>query len=72
VNTEEQTYKVTVHLINGKKFRVAVPVTGTELTRIYKVLGDGTGRMKFPTSRNVMQYLPASSVLRIEAKGTFE
>ena len=72
MTNEEETYKVTIHLINGTKHRVSYPVTATELGKIYKTLGTNESRIKYPTRGNVMQFLPASSVLRIEAKGRFE
>jgi len=72
VNAKEETYKVTVHLIDGTKLKVSTPITGPELMEVYRGLGAKQSRLKFPTHKGTMQFLPASSVLRIEAKGTFE
>lgn len=72
MTTQEETYKVTVHLINGERLKVSTPVSATELVESYRALGTSGGRIKFPTSWDTMQLLPASSVLRIEAKGEFE
>lgn len=69
---EEETYKVTIHLINGKKLKVSQRVTASELMASYRALGAAGGRIKFPTDRKTMQFLPASSVLRIEAFGFFD
>ena len=71
MTTQEETYKVTVHLIDGKRLKCHAPVTASELTNIYKLLADKTARIKFPTRSNVHQFMAASSVLRIEAKGVF-
>ena len=72
MNTEEETYKVTIHLIDGTSLKVSAPVTATEMMETYRVLGMPEGRIKAPTAGDTMQFLPASSVLRIEAKGSFE
>lgn len=69
---EEETYKVTFHLINGKKLKCSQRVTAAELMESYRVLGEEGGRIKFPTDRKTMQYLPATAVLRIEAFGFFD
>lgn len=70
---EEETYKVTFHLINGKKLKCSTPVTAGDLMEAYTALDHKEGgRIKFPTDRKTMQFLPASSVLRIEAFGFFE
>lgn len=69
---EEETYKVTIHLINGKKLKVYGTVTASELMESYRVLGAEGGRMKFATDHKTMQFLPTSSVLRIEAFGFFD
>ena len=73
MNAKEETYKVTVHLIDGTKLESDIPVEASQLMAIYAILGrDDGGRIKFPTRADTMQFLPASSVLRIEAKGSFE
>lgn len=72
MTTQEQTYKVTVHLIDGTKHKVSTPLTAYEVGEIYRVLGMERGRLKYPTAPNTQQYMPISSVLRIEAVGVFE
>lgn len=68
----DETYRVTIHLINGKKLKVSVPVTASELMEAYRALGAEGGRLKFPTGPKTRQFLPARAVLRIEAYGFFD
>lgn len=72
--TEEKTYKVTVYLVNGTKLKCHKPVAASDVLAVYRCLGNegGDGRIKIPTAPDTMQYLPATSVLRIEAVGEFE
>jgi hypothetical protein len=71
VTEEEETYKITVHLLDGTRLKCTDPVTTTELLGLYKLLGQTTGRLKVPTGKGVMQFMPVSSIARIEARGTF-
>lgn len=68
---EEDTYKVTIHLINGKKLKVYGGQTVATLDKLYSLLGDKTARLKFPTDHKTWQLIPVTSVLRIEAFGFF-
>jgi len=68
----EKNYKVTIHLINGKKLRCITPTSTYDLLECYKALAMPEGRIKFPTRRNVQQFIPTRSVLRIEAKGNYK
>lgn len=72
MTTKEETYKVTVHLIDGTKHKVYLPATSSEMTHMYELLSDGEGRIKYPTAADTIQFVPMRSILRIEAKGDFE
>lgn len=72
VAEEEKTYKVTMHLTNGDVFEVHDPVPASDLLRAYECLGAKESRIKFPTAPDTMHFLPAKSILRIEAVGEFE
>lgn len=68
---EEETYKVTIYLIDGTRHKVYGPQWASSLQKLYECLGAENSRVKFPTGPNKMQLLPASSVLRVEAVGNF-
>lgn len=72
MTTQEQTYKVTFHLIDGTKLEASIPVGANDLMEIYGCLDAKESRVKFPTAPDTLQLMPASSVLRIEAVGEFE
>lgn len=72
MTTKEETYKVTVHLIDGTKHKVYLPVTTSEMMDMYQLLSDGEGRIKYPTAADTIQFVLVRSILRIEAKGDFE
>lgn len=72
MTAKEETYTLTVHLIDGTKHRVSYPVTATDLTDMYKVLGMDEGRIRYPTNAHTMHFMPTTSVLRLEATGDFD
>ena len=60
-----------VYLVNGKRLKVYGVVTPEELQKVYAALGGSGSRIKVPTKHNETQLIPASSVLRVVAKGLF-
>jgi hypothetical protein len=71
-NGEDRKFQIIVHLINGEKLECSIPVGREEIQSTYQVLGEKGGKIKIPTAPNTMQFLPATSVLRIEAVGPWE
>lgn len=69
---EGKEFKVTIHLVNGDAFEVYGMVPAEDLTEVYQCLNTPEGRIKFPTAPDTMHFLPATSVLRIEAVGDFD
>lgn len=71
---EEETYKMTVWLIDGTKIKVYGPQLASSVQKFYECIGVSSttsSRVKVPTGPNKMQFIPASSVLRFEAVGNF-
>lgn len=68
---EEETYKVTIWLIDGTKLKVHGPQTADTLNKLYKIVGAENGRLKVPTAPDKVQIIPERSVLRVEAVGNF-
>lgn len=71
MNTETKTFELAVYLIDGTKLMVHGTVSEAELITVYKCLGAEDSRIKVPTGPKTVQFLPARSVLRIEATGDF-
>lgn len=71
MNTEEETYKVTMYLIDGTKHNVFGEISASTLLTFYDCLGRKESRVKYPVSATKQQLMPGSSVLRVEAVGSF-
>lgn len=73
-------FTLTVHLIDGTKLVSSLPVSLSALSEVYEVIASKGGKIKFPTASDpkfptvsdTMQFIPTTSVLRLEAKGPWE
>lgn len=74
MTTEEKTYEITFHLIDGTRLTSSQRCDWQTVGELYRCLGNegGDGRVKFPRGPRNMQFIPATSILRMEVNGELQ